>query len=98
MTLRRSTGSSGSAGPADRRVALRSRPQPHSVGSQAQGSNPGYPVWAPAIYPLMTSLTSVSSMKLHQDLDIPQNSAWHTSRPIQAALPSARTGFSDPVE
>lgn len=35
----------------------------------------GCQVWAMAIYRFTTSLQSVSSMKLHRDLDIAQNSA-----------------------
>ncbi len=40
-----------------------------------QHSNLGCQVWAMAIYLFVTSLKSVSSMKLHRDLDIAQNSA-----------------------
>ena len=51
-----------------------------------------------AIYLFMTSLKSVSSMKLHRDLDIVQNSAWHLSHRIRAALCQQGTGFAGPVE
>ena len=55
-------------------------------GTVMQHSNLGYQVWAMAIYLCMTSLKSVSSMKLHRDLNIAQNSAWHLSHRIRAAL------------
>ena len=67
-------------------------------GTVMQHSNLGYQVWAMAIYLFMTSLKSVSSMKLHRDLNIAQNSAWHLSHRIRAALFQAGTGFAGPVE
>ena len=67
-------------------------------GTVMQHSNLGYQVWATAIYLFMTSLKSVSSMKLHRDLDIAQNSAWHLSHRIRAALCQEGTGFAGPVE
>ena len=67
-------------------------------GTVMQHSNPGYQVWAMAIYLFVTSLKSVSSMKLHRDLNIAQNSAWHLSHRIRAALCQEGTGFAGPVE
>ena len=67
-------------------------------GTVMQHSNLGYQVWAMAIYLFMTSLKSVLSMKLHRDLNIAQNSAWHLSHRIRAALFQAGTGFAGPVE
>ena len=49
-------------------------------------SNLGYQVWAMVIYLFVTSLKSVSSMKLHRDFKIVQNSAWHLSHRIRASL------------
>ena len=63
-----------------------------------QDSNLGYQVWAMAIYLFMTSLKSVSSIKLHRDLHIAQNSAWHRSHRIRAALFQGGTFFAGPVE
>ena len=37
-------------------------------------------------------------MKLHRDLDIAQNSAWHLSHRIRAALCQEGAGFAGPVE
>ena len=48
-----------------------------------ESSNLGYQVWAIAIYLLTTNLKSVSSMKLHRDLDITQKSAWHLAHRIR---------------
>ena len=67
-------------------------------GTVMQHSNLGYQVWAVAICLFITSLKSVSSMKLHRDLNIAQNSAWHLSHRILAALCQQGTGFAGPVE
>ena len=67
-------------------------------GTVMQDSNLRYQVWAMAIYLFMTSLKSVSSMKLHRDLHIAQNSAWHLSHRIRAAWFQAGTLFGGPVE
>ncbi len=41
--------------------------------------------WAVAVYLCMTSLKSVSSMKLHRDLNITQKNAWHMLHRIREA-------------
>ena len=41
--------------------------------------------WAVAIYLCMTNLKSVSSMKLHRDLNITQKNAWHMLHRIREA-------------
>ena len=51
-----------------------------------------------AIYLFVTSLKSLASMKLYRDLDIAQNSAWHLSHLIRAALCPPGTGFDAAVE
>ena len=68
------------------------------IGTVMQDSNLGYQVWAMAIYLFMTNLKGVSSMKLHRDLSIAQNSAWHLSHRIRSALSQAGGLFSGPVE
>ncbi|MXX05148.1 MAG: IS1595 family transposase [Gammaproteobacteria bacterium] len=50
--------------------------------------------WAVAIYLCMTSLKSVSSMKLHRDLNITQKNAWHMLHRIREAW--ACGGVNDP--
>ncbi len=67
-------------------------------GTVMQHSNLGCQVWAMAIYLFMTSLKSVSSMKLHRDPNIAQNSAWHLSHRIRAALCQGGPGFAGPLE
>ena len=47
---------------------------------------------------LLTSLKSVSSMKLHRDLKITQKSAWHLAHRLRLALASDGWLFSVPVE
>ena len=56
------------------------------TGTVMQSSNLGYQVWAIAIYLMTTSLKSVSSMKLHRDLDITQKSAWHLAHRLRQSF------------
>ena len=68
------------------------------TGTVMEGSKLGMQTWIVATYLLSTSLKSVSSMKLHRDLDINQRSAWFLAHRLRVAL--AREGglFSGPVE
>ena len=68
------------------------------TGTVTEGSKLGYRVWAMAIYLLTTNLKSVSSMKLHRDLDICQKSAWFLAHRLREGwnLPSAK--LDGPVE
>ena len=68
------------------------------IGTVMQDSNLGCQVWAMAIYLFMTNLKGVSSMKLHRDLSIAQNSAWHLSHRIRTALSRGGRLFSGSVE
>ena len=69
------------------------------IGTVMQSSNLGYQTWAIAIYLLTTSLKSVSSLKLHRDLDITQKSAWHLAHRIRTSFDSAKPALmSGPVE
>ena len=64
-----------------------------------EASNLGYQDWAVAIYLCLTNLKSVSSMKLHRDLEISQKSAWHLAHRLRAAF--AENGgelFTGPAE
>ena len=55
--------------------------------------------WAFAIYLEITSLKSVSSMKLHRDLDISQKAAWFMLHRIRETWkPRQGSSFSGPVE
>ena len=68
------------------------------TGTVMQASNLGYQVWAIAIYLCLTSLKSVSSMKLHRDLSITQKSAWHLAHRLRKAFSGQGGMFSGPVE
>ena len=61
-------------------------------------SNLGFQTWAIAMFVLLTSLKSVSSMKLHRDLKITQKSAWHLAHRLRVALSENGGLFSGPVE
>ena len=89
---------------ASHRMALRCRERQcrkrFSVryGTVMQSSKLGYQVWAMAIYLSLTSLKSVSSMKLHRDLDITQKSAWHLAHRLRKAFDGGGGIFAGPVE
>lgn len=51
-----------------------------------------------ATYQMTTSLKSVSSMKLHRDLNINQRSAWFLAHRIRTALTEKGAKFSGPIE
>ena len=68
------------------------------TGTLMQASNLGYQVWAIAIYLSLTSLKSVSSMKLHRDLNITQKSAWFLAHRLRKAFTEQGAMFSGPVE
>ena len=61
-------------------------------------SNLGFQSWAIAKFLLLTSLESVSSMKLHWDLQITQKSAWRLAHRLRLALAEDGGLFSGPVE
>ncbi len=69
------------------------------IGTPMEGSNIGYRDWLHAIYLIATNLKSVSSMKLHRELDISQRSAWHLAHRIRKGMGIEETGqFAGPVE
>ena len=71
------------------------------TGTPLASSNIPLRKWAIAIYLCLTSLKSVSSMKLHRDLKISQKSAWFMLHRIREAwMPKAGGGkpYDGPVE
>ena len=68
------------------------------TGTVMEASNIPYQKWALGIYLFMTSLKSVSSMKLHRDLGMTQKSAWHLAHRLRRAFESDGGLFSGPVE
>ena len=69
------------------------------TGTPLESSNLPLQKWVIAIYLCLTSLKSVSSMKLHRDLKISQKSAWFMLHRIrQAWEANDGTTFSGPVE
>ncbi|MDE0107760.1 MAG: hypothetical protein OXJ37_03585 [Bryobacterales bacterium] len=52
-----------------------------------------------ALFLVATNLKSVSSMKLHRDIDVTQRTAWHMAHRIRKALSSDEGAlFAGPVE
>ena len=68
------------------------------TGTVMEGSKLGFQVWMIATYQMTTSLKSVSSMKLHRDLNINQRSAWFLAHRLRVALADKGGVFSGPVE
>ncbi len=68
------------------------------TGTVMEGSKLGFQTWMIATYLLSTSLKSVSSMKLHRDLDINQRSAWFLAHRLRVALSEQGEVFAGPVE
>lgn len=69
------------------------------TGTPLASSNVPLRKWAIAIYLCLTSLKSVSSMKLHRDLKVSQKTAWFMLHRIREAwMPEDGTAYSGPVE
>lgn len=68
------------------------------TGTAMAGSNLGYQTWAMAVYLLATGLKGQSSMKLHRDLGITQQSAWFLAHRLREAWENGHTPFEGPVE
>ena len=68
------------------------------TGTVMEASNIGYRKWAIAIYLALTNLKSISSMKLHRDLEISQKSAWHMAHRLRRAFAESGGAFAGPVE
>lgn len=68
------------------------------TGTVMESSNLGYQTWAIAMFLLLTSLKSVSSMKLHRDVKISQKAAWHLAHRLRAALAAEAGRYSGPAE
>ena len=68
------------------------------TGTVMEGSKLGFQVWMIATFLLSTNLKSVSSMKLHRDLNINQRSAWFLAHRLRVALAEKGCVFAGPVE
>lgn len=68
------------------------------TGTVMEGSKLGFQVWIIAVYLMTTNLKSVSSMKLHRDLEINQRSAWFLAHRLRMALTKKGGNFIGPVE
>ena len=69
------------------------------TGTFMQSSKIGYQNWLYAFYLFSTNLKSISSMKLHRELEITQKSAWHMAHRIRQSWTTGKGNpFSGPVE
>ena len=67
------------------------------TGTVMEGSKLGYQAWGIATYQMSTNIKSMSSMRLHRDLNINQRSAWFLAHRIRVALSEEGGVFSGPV-
>ena len=68
------------------------------TGTPMARSNVSLRKWVIAIYLCVTSLKSVSSMKLHRDIGVSQSAAWFMLHRIRQAWSAQPTRFTGPVE
>ena len=69
------------------------------TGTVMECSNLGFQIWAIAIFLVATNLKGISSMKLHRDLGITQQSAWFLAHRIRETFDFAwLPGFDGPIE
>ena len=69
------------------------------TGTVLAGSNVKLRKWAIAIYLELTSLKSISSMKLHRDIGVTQGTAWFMLQRIREAwIQDPLSDFAGPVE
>ncbi len=68
------------------------------TGTVMECAKVGYQDWLLAAFLLMTSLKSVSSMKLHRDLGLTQKTAWFLAQRLRVALSQDGKLFAGPVE
>jgi len=66
--------------------------------SVMHSSKLGYQTWAIAVYQVVTGLKGVSAMKLHRDLGIGYQAAWHLLHRIRKALETGELRFDGDVE
>lgn len=75
------------------------KPFSTKTGTFMEASNIGYQDWLYALFLVSTNLKSVSSMKLHRDLNVTQKTAWHMAHRIRKSLSIDNTAlFAGPVE
>ena len=68
------------------------------TGTVMECAKVGYQDWLIGAFLLMTSLKSVSSMKLHRDIGVTQKTAWFLAQRLRVALYQDSTLFAGPVE
>ena len=100
----------GKCGSVETRTVPHAKPMPYwcpscrgyfsvRTGTAIARSNVPMRKWAIAIYLCLTSLKSVSSMKLHRDLGVSQKTAWFMLHRIREAWAEQLPGaFAGPVE
>ena len=100
----------GHCGSTDTRKVPRRKPMPYwcpdcrsyfsvRTGTALQSSRLPLRKWVFAVYLYVTNLKSISSMKLHRDINVTQKTAWFMLHRLRQAWDSAAVGpFQGPVE
>ena len=68
------------------------------TGTVLQSSKLGYQKWAICMYMFICNLKGVSAMKVHRELKISYNAAWHMLHRLREALETGDPIFAGPVE
>ena len=68
------------------------------TGTVMEGSKLGFQAWMIATFLLSTSRESISSTKLHRELNISRRSAWFLAHRLRVALALKSGEFAGPVE
>ena len=68
------------------------------TGTVMEGSKLGFQARMIATFLLSMDLNSVSSMKLHRNLNINQRSAWYLAHRLRVALTERQNAFAGPFE
>ena len=63
-------------------------------GTVMECSNPGFPLWAIAVFLLATNLKGISSMKLHRDLGVTRKTAWFLPHRIRETWQGTSSWFA----
>ena len=68
------------------------------TGTIMASSNLGYQAWALAMYQFLTNLKGVSSLKLHRDLDVTQQTSWFLLHRLRECFRTDAESFQGTVE
>ena len=68
------------------------------TGTVMEHSNLSYSQWLDALYYMITNIKGISSMKLHREIGVTQQTAWHLAHRIREGWPDGSSPFTGIVE